>query len=158
MFEFYFPKVGRCETKKLYVTKQPGPWTGNLEIIKFSKISVGATENILIASCFANGKTRLRNCALEPEVKDLITFLKKLGCLISFVGKRDIDVIGIKELGSAKHKVIFDRIEAGTYIIAAALTNGNIKVTNVDPKIMSTEINLLNKMKIKIIKKKNYIS
>ena len=125
--------------------------------IKFSKISVGATENILIASCFANGKTRLRNCALEPEVKDLITFLKKLGCLISFVGKRDIDVIGIKELGSAKHKVIFDRIEAGTYIIASALTNGRLKIKNIDPKIMPTEIKTLNKMGVRIIKKKNYL-
>ena len=125
--------------------------------IKFSKISVGATENILIASCFASGKTRLRNCALEPEVKDLIIFLKKLGCLISFVGKRDIDVIGIRELGSAKHKVIFDRIEAGTYIIASALTNGRLKIKNIDPKIMPTEIKTLNKMGVRIIKKKNYL-
>jgi len=125
--------------------------------IKFPKISVGATENILIASCFANGKTRLRNCALEPEVKDLITFLKKLGCIISFVGKRDIDVTGIRELGSAKHKVIFDRIEAGTYIIASALTNGRLKIKNIDPKIMPTEIKTLNKMGVRIIKKRNYL-
>ena len=125
--------------------------------IKFPKISVGATENILIASCFANGKTRLRNCALEPEVKDLIIFLKKLGCLISFVGKRDIDVIGIRELRSTKHKVVFDRIEAGTYIIASALTNGRLKIKNIDPKIMPTEIKILNKMGVRIIKKKKYL-
>jgi len=126
-------------------------------LIKFPKISVGATENILIASCFSKGKTKLRNCASEPEVQDLINFLKKLGCKINRIGKRGIDVIGVTKLKSASHNVIFDRIEAGTYIVAAALTNGRIKITNVNPKIISTEISLLNKMNIKIIKKKNYI-
>ena len=126
-------------------------------LIKFPKISVGATENILIAACFAKGKTKIRNCASEPEILDLINFLKKLGCKINQVGKREIDILGVVKLKSAVHRVIFDRIEAGTYIIAAALTNGNIKITNVDSKIMSTEIDLLNKMGIKIIKKKNYI-
>ena len=126
-------------------------------LIKFPKISVGATQNILIASCFSKGKTKLRNCASEPEVQDLINFLKKLGCKINRVGKRSIDVNGVDNLKSAVHRVIFDRIEAGTYIIAAALTNGRIKITNIDPKIISTEISLLNRMKIKIIRKKNYI-
>jgi len=125
--------------------------------IKFPKISVGATENILIAACFSKGKTKLRNCASEPEVKDLIEFLKKLGCKINQVGKRSFDVVGVKKLKSAVHRVIFDRIEAGTYIIAAALTNGRLKITNVDPKIMSTEIKILSKMKVKIRKKKNFI-
>ena len=126
-------------------------------VIKFPKISVGATENILIASCFSKGKTKLRNCACEPEVQDLISFLKKIGCKISKVGKRSINVIGVKKLKSATHKVIFDRIEAGTYIIAAALTNGKLKITNVDPKIISNEISLLNKMNVRIVRKKNYI-
>jgi len=125
--------------------------------IKFPKISVGATENILIASCFAKGKTKLRNCALEPEVQDLINFLKKLGCKINWVGKRGIDIIGIEKLQSTTHKVIFDRIETGTYIIASALTNGRLKIKNIDPKIMFTEINLLQKMGIKIIIKENHI-
>ncbi len=126
-------------------------------LIKFPKISVGATENILIASCFSKGKTELRNCACEPEVQDLINFLKKLGCRINQIGKRSIDVFGVEKLKSVVHKVIFDRIEAGTYIIAAALTNGRVKITNINPKIMSTEISLLNKMNVKIIKKKHYI-
>ena len=125
--------------------------------IKFPKISVGATENTLIASCFAKGKTKLRNCALEPEVKDLINFMKKLGCKIKLNGKRSIDVLGVRELSGASHKVIFDRIEAGTYIIAAALTNGNLLIKNIDPRIMSSEIKLLNKMGINIIQKKNYL-
>ena len=125
--------------------------------IKFSKISVGATENILIASCFAKGKSKLRNCALEPEVQDLISFLKKLGCKINRFGKRGINVTGVKELKSITHKVIFDRIEAGTYAIAAALTNGRLKITNIDPKVISTEISLLHKIGVKIIRKKNYV-
>ncbi len=123
-------------------------------LIKFPKISVGATENILIASCFSKGKTKLRNCASEPEVKDLINFLKKLGCKINQIGKRSIDVVGIKKLKPVIHKVIFDRIEAGTYIIASALTNGNLKITNIDPKIMITEMNLLKKMNVNIKKRK----
>ena len=125
--------------------------------IKFSKISVGATENILIASCFAKGKTKLRNCALEPEVEDLVNFLKKMGCKIKWTGKRSIDVTGTDLLKPIKHRVIFDRIEAGTYIIASALTNGLIKIKNIDPKVISTEIKTLLKMGVKIIKKKNYV-
>ena len=127
-------------------------------LIKFPKISVGATQNILIASCFSKGKSKLRNCAIEPEIKDLIFFLKKLGCKINIVGKRSLDIYGIKKLKSALHKVMFDRIEAGTYMIAAALTNGRVKIKNIDPKIMSNEINLLKKMKVKITVKKNYIT
>ena len=126
-------------------------------LIKFPKISVGATQNILIASCFAKGKTKLRNCASEPEVQDLINFLNKLGCKINKVGKRSLDVNGVVNLKSTTHTVIFDRIEAGTYIIAAALTNGRLKIINIDPKIISTEINLLSRMKVRIIRKKNYI-
>jgi UDP-N-acetylglucosamine 1-carboxyvinyltransferase len=125
--------------------------------IKFPIISVGATENILIAACFAKGETKLRNCALEPEIDDLICFLKKLGCKIKRTGKRSINVFGVKELKSTVHKIIFDRIETGTYIIAAALTKGRLKIKNINPKLMSTEISLLNKMGVDIIKKKNYI-
>ena len=125
--------------------------------IKFPKISVGATENILIAACFAKGKTQLRNCASELEVQDLVAFLKKLGCKINVVGKRSINVVGTRELKSTTHRVIFDRIEAGTYIIASALTNGSLKIKNIDPKAMSAEINLLNKMGVNIIKGKNYV-
>ena len=126
-------------------------------VIKFPKISVGATENILIAACLAKGKTKLRNCASEPEVKDLTDFLKKIGCKIKWVGLRSIDVEGIKIFKPAIHKVIFDRIEAGTYIIASALTKGSLKIKNINPKIISTEINLFKKMGINIIKRKNYI-
>ena len=126
-------------------------------LIKFPKISVGATENLIIASCFAKGKTELKNCASEPEVKDLIIFLKKMGSKITWAGKRSINIYGIKKFRPVNHKVIFDRIEAGTYIIASALTGGNLKIKNVIPNIILNEIKLLNKMGITIIKKKNYI-
>ena len=125
--------------------------------IKFPKISVGATENILIASCLAKGKTKLRNCASEPEVKDLVKFLKKIGCNIRWVGPRSLDIIGVLEFKSTVHEVIFDRIEAGTYIIASALTKGRLKIKNIDLKVMSAEINLFQEMGVNIIKKKNYI-
>jgi UDP-N-acetylglucosamine 1-carboxyvinyltransferase len=127
-------------------------------LIRFPKISVGATENILIASCFAKGKTQLRNCATEPEVKDLVIFLKKLGCKINYTGNRGIDIIGIKKLKPAVHKVIFDRIEAGTYMIAAAITSGRLKVTKIKPKFLSSEIDLLNKMNVNIIKRKDNVT
>ena len=120
-------------------------------LIKFPKISVGATQNILIASCFSKGKTKLRNCAIEPEVKDLIIFLKKLGCKINIVGKRSFDIYGVKKLKSVLHKVIFDRIEAGTYIIAAAITNGSVKIKNIDSKIKDIMLSLdLNKSDFKV--------
>tara|TARA_B100000029_G_scaffold425292_1_gene433571 strand:- start:762 stop:2021 length:1260 start_codon:yes stop_codon:yes gene_type:complete len=125
--------------------------------IRFPKVSVGATENVLIAACFASGETKLRNCALEPEIGDLINFLKKIGCKIKKIGKRSINVIGVDKTRTTIHKVIFDRIEAGTYTIAAALTKGHLKIKNIDPKIISTEIDILNKMGVETIRKKNYM-
>ena len=126
-------------------------------LIKFPKISVGATENILIASCFSKGTTKLKNCAVEPEIQDLITFLKKVGCKIKWTGKRDLEISGTQNLKSANHKIIFDRIEAGTYIIASMLTNGQLKIKNINLKFMSAEIKLLKKMGLKIIRRNNYI-
>ena len=126
-------------------------------VIKFSKISVGATENILIASCFVNGETKLRNCAIEPEVKDLVNFLIKIGCKIKWKGKRGLNIIGVDKFRPTTYKIIFDRIEAGTYIIASAISGGNSKIKNILPKYISNEINLLRKMGIKIIQSKSYI-
>jgi len=118
--------------------------------IKFSKISVGATENLIIAASFAKGKTVLRNCAIEPEVRDLINFLRKMGCNIKWTGKRTITIVGVKTVRKTKYKIMFDRIEAGTYMIASALTEGNLKITHIDPKIINSEINVLRKIGAKI--------
>ena len=133
----------------------PNGLMGN--IIKFSKISVGATENLIIAATLANGKTILKNCAIEPEIKDLINFLRKMGCRINWIGKRTIRIIGNRDLKKINYQVMFDRIEAGTYMIASALTAGNLRITNIVPKVINTEINILKKIGIKIKIKSNEI-
>ena len=125
--------------------------------IKFPKISVGATENLIIAACLAKGKTTLSNCAIEPEIKDLVNFLVKMGCNIEWTTRRTIKIEGVNNLSEIKYQVMPDRIEAGTYLIAAALTKGSLKIVGIDPKIISTEINILKKVGAKIIQKKNEI-
>jgi UDP-N-acetylglucosamine 1-carboxyvinyltransferase len=118
--------------------------------IRFPKISVGATENLIIAASFAKGTTDLNNCAIEPEIKDLVNFLKKMGCNIKWVGKRSIKIEGVTEVKDTSYSVMFDRIEAGTYLVAAAVTEGNLKIKNIIPKIIQTEINTLKKIGAKI--------
>ena len=118
--------------------------------IRFPKISVGATENLIIAASFAKGITVLSNCAIEPEIKDLVNFLKKMGCNIKWVGKRSIKIEGVTEVKDTSYSVMFDRIEAGTYLVAAAVTEGNLKIKNIIPKIIQTEINTLKKIGAKI--------
>ncbi len=122
--------------------------------ITFPKISVGATENILIAACLAKGVTLLNNCANEPEVKDLSNFLNKIGCKIKWLGKRKIKVEGTRNLKNVSYKVMFDRIEAGTYMIVAAATRGRIAIKNIKPEIINTETQILKKIGVKIIEKK----
>jgi len=126
--------------------------------IKFPSISVGATENALIAAFKAKGSTILKNCAIEPEVKDLIQFLKKLGANINLKG-RTISISQNKIIKSdIIHQVIFDRIETGTYMIAGALqAKNNLTINKIDPKIINTEINILRKIGVEIIKKKKSI-
>ena len=126
--------------------------------IKFSKISVGATENLIIAACFAKGETVLSNCAIEPEIKDLVNFLKKVGCVIEWISKRKIKIIGVSRIKDTSYAVMFDRIEAGTYLIAAVLTNGNLTIQNLNPSTIKTEINILKKIGAKIKLKRNSIN
>ena len=125
--------------------------------IKFPKISVGATENLIIAASFAKGTTILSNCAIEPEIKDLVNFLNEMGCNIKWISKRTIKVIGVSEIKEISYSVMFDRIEAGTYLVAAAVTEGNLKISNIVPKIIKTEINVLKKLGSKIMIKKNEV-
>ena len=126
--------------------------------IKFSKISVGATENLIIAACFAKGETVLSNCAIEPEINDLVNFLKKVGCDIKWISKRKIKIIGVSKIKDTSYAVMFDRIEAGTYLIAAVLTNGNLTIQNLNPSTIKTEINILKKIGAKIKLKSNSIN
>ena len=126
--------------------------------IRFPKISVGATENLIIAASLAKGKTILSNCAIEPEIKDLVNFLNKIGCNVKWISKRKVKIEGVTKVSESNYQVMPDRIEAGTYLIAAALTEGNLKIIGIDPKIINTEINVLKKIGAKIIQKKNEIS
>ena len=126
--------------------------------IRFPKISVGATENLIIAASLAKGKTILSNCAIEPEIKDLVNFLNKIGCNVKWISKRKVKIEGVTKVSQSNYQVMPDRIEAGTYLIAAALTEGNLKIIGIDPKIINTEINVLKKIGAKIIQKKNEIS
>ncbi len=125
--------------------------------IRFPKISVGATENLIIAACIAKGNTILSNCAIEPEIKDLVNFLIKAGCNIKWIAKRSLKIVGVKKTNEINYRIMFDRIEAGTYLIAAAVTEGNLRIKNVIPKIIQTEIKTLKNMGVKIKTKKDEI-
>ncbi|MCI8342213.1 MAG: UDP-N-acetylglucosamine 1-carboxyvinyltransferase [Firmicutes bacterium] len=94
--------------------------------------SVGATENILMAAAMAEGTTVLENAAVEPEIIDLIEFLNKMGAKISGGGTNTITIKGVKSLKGAKHKIMPDRIEAGTYMAAAAITGSDITIKNAE--------------------------
>ncbi len=125
--------------------------------ITFSKISVGATENLIIAATLAKGTTILKNCAIEPEIKDLTNFLIKLGCNLKWLSNRTIRIKGVKNIHEIKYSVMFDRIEAGTYLVAAAATEGNLRIKKVIPEVIKTEIDILKKIGAKILVKKNQI-
>jgi len=93
--------------------------------------SVGATENIMMAATLAEGKTLIENAAKEPEIDDLAAFLNTLGAKIKGAGTDVIEITGVKSLGGGTHSIIPDRIEAGTFMVAAAMTGSNIKINNV---------------------------
>tara|TARA_Y100000816_G_scaffold278886_1_gene250557 strand:+ start:444 stop:1697 length:1254 start_codon:yes stop_codon:yes gene_type:complete len=125
--------------------------------ICFSKISVGATENLLIAASLAKGTTILKNCAIEPEINDLVNFLNRIGCNIKWIAKRSIKIVGVSEIKENSYSVMFDRIEAGTYLIAASLTTGNLKIRNIIPNLLKTEVKILKKIGAFIKVKKDEI-
>ena len=106
--------------------------------IQFEKTSVGATENILMAATLAEGKTILHNAAREPEIVDLALCLRKMGAKIEGEGTSTITIIGVDKLHAAKHHIIADRIEAGTYAVAAVITNGCIKITGLNIDLFSS--------------------
>jgi len=102
--------------------------------IAFDKITVTGTEDILMAATLAEGETVLENCACEPEVVDLGELLTKMGARIQGAGTRTIHVQGVAKLNGARHRIIPDRIEAGTFIVAAALTGSDLTVSNCEPQ------------------------
>jgi len=121
-----------CEAKELHGAE-----------INLSFPSVGATENIILAAVKANGKTVINNAAKEPEIEDLQNFLNKAGADISGGGTGRITVNGVKKINGVRYRVIPDRIAAGTYLCATAITHGNILLKNVCPEHISSVISFL---------------
>ena len=143
------------EIKKGYIhAKSKGKLKGTT--VSFSNITVGATENTIIAACLANGKTVLKNCAVEPEIKDLTNFLNSAGANIKWKG-RTCEIVGVKSLNQTEYSVMADRIETGTFCVAAALSKGDLEIQNLNPKIISTELSLLKKIGAKIKTSENNI-
>jgi len=126
--------------------------------IKFPSISVGATENAILAAFGAIGKTTLLNCAIEPEIIDLIKFLRKLGCQIRIDGRKIIIRRKRSIRKKINHKIIFDRIEAGTYLIAAVLLSKKMIIKKINPRLLKYEIRVLKRMGAKIKISQNSIS
>ncbi|WP_299238015.1 UDP-N-acetylglucosamine 1-carboxyvinyltransferase [Sulfurihydrogenibium sp.] len=124
--------------------------------IFFDKITVTGTENILMAASLAEGQTIIENAALEPEVVDLAVMLKKMGADIKGEGTNRIVINGVKELHGAYHKVIQDRIEAGTFLVLAALTDGKIIIKNYPSQYLEYVEEISNKIGIHIVKLSDY--
>jgi len=102
--------------------------------IIFDKITVTGTEDLLMAATLAEGETVMENCAREPEVADLALLLVKMGAQIEGVGTSTMRIRGVNKLHGARHRIIPDRIEAGTFVIAGALSGGDLTVTNCEPQ------------------------
>ena len=126
--------------------------------ITFPKVSVGATENIIMAACLAKGKTTIRNAALEPEIDDLITVLNKMGACVYRVDSNKIEVEGVNNLKGFSHSVMPDRIEAGTYAMAAVITAGRIELIKAEEKYLKNVVKYLNRVGAKIESTNNGIN
>jgi len=117
--------------------------------IVFDKITVTGTEDLLMAATLAEGETVLENCAREPEVADLADLLNKMGAKIQGAGTSTIRVKGVTKLKGAKHRIISDRIEAGTFLIAGAMTGGDLNVAACEPAHLEAVIHRLNAVGVK---------
>ena len=117
--------------------------------IVFDKITVTGTEDLLMAAVLAEGESIMLNCAREPEVADLADLLNKMGAQVEGAGTSTIRVKGVSRLHGAKHRIIPDRIEAGTFIIAGALTGGDLNVAGCDPRHFLTLLQKLEEAGVK---------
>jgi UDP-N-acetylglucosamine 1-carboxyvinyltransferase len=111
--------------------------------IVFDKITVTGTEDVLMAAALADGETVMQNCAREPEVADLAALLNAMGAKIEGAGTPTISVKGVSKLRGARHRIIPDRIEAGTFVVASALTGGDLNVTGCDPQHLTAVLQKL---------------
>jgi len=118
--------------------------------IVFDKITVTGTEDLLMAAALAEGETIMQNCAREPEVADLADLLNKMGARIEGAGTPTIRIQGVERLHGARHRIIPDRIEAGTFIVAGALTGGDLNVVGCDPNHLTAVLQKLAETGVKI--------
>ena len=126
--------------------------------IKFDGITVTGTENIMMAACLAEGSTTLTNVAKEPEIIDLAEFLNKMGAKISGAGSDEITIEGVKRLYGTDHSIPADRIEAGTYLVAAAITKGEIKINGINPNRLIKVLDKLSETGAKVKTSEDSIS
>lgn len=135
-------KLGaKVRTEHGYVEATADRLTGT-EIL-FDKITVTGTENLMMAAVLANGKTILQNAACEPEVTDLGELLVKMGARIEGAGTPTITIDGVRELKGAAHRIIPDRIEAGTFLVAGAITNGELEILDANATHLSSIVDKL---------------
>ncbi len=123
------------------LAKAPAGLTGR--DVYMDVVTVGGTQNLMMAACLARGTTRLYNCAQEPEVVDLGNFLATLGAKIQGYGSSVIEIQGVESLHGGTHMVMPDRVEAGTYLVAAAATGGCIRVVDADPTTLTAVLEKL---------------
>jgi UDP-N-acetylglucosamine 1-carboxyvinyltransferase len=121
--------------------------------VQFDKITVTGTENLLMAACLADGETLLENAAREPEVQDLAALLRAMGAQIEGEGSSTIRIQGVGELHGASHRICPDRIEAGTFFIAAAITGGELEVANCDCRHLHAILHQLEETGVEINEK-----
>ena len=119
--------------------------------------SVGATENIILATVLAEGKTVITNAAKEPEIIDLANMLNKMGAKICGAGTNNIEIMGVNKLKDISYRIIADRIEAGTMLCAGAVTGGNIKITDVNPEHITAILSKLEEVGCKLDIGKNFV-
>ena len=125
--------------------------------IIFPGVSVGATCNILMAAVLAEGRTVLENAAKEPEIGELANLLNAMGAKIEGIGTSVLTIDGVEKLHGAKHKVIADRIEAGSYAVAAAITRGKIELINALPWTLKRPLQVLKDMGVRVTENENSI-
>lgn len=118
--------------------------------VYFDKVTVTGTENIMMAAVLARGKTTIHNAAREPEIEDLAELLNKMGARIKGAGTERIEIEGVENLGGAEHTIIPDRIETGTFITAAAITNGELEIKNCRPEHLKAVIEKLRETGVEI--------
>jgi UDP-N-acetylglucosamine 1-carboxyvinyltransferase len=118
--------------------------------VSFEKVTVTGTENVMMAASLASGKTTIHNAAQEPEIEDLAELLNKMGARIKGAGTSVIEIEGVEALGSAEHTIIPDRIETGTFIVAAAITGGELEIKNCEPAHLTAVIEKLREAGVSI--------